>query len=369
MRQFWVCVGLVLAACGGVVEERNPAPEVLSFDEEYLTGLLEEHATATLGLGVLRGGELVWSGYFGEQAPGVPASRQSMFNTASVSKAVTAETVLALVAAGEIDLDEALAPTWVDPDVADDPRHRTLTPRLVLTHRTGFPNWRYQAEDGKLAFDQDPGSVFGYSGEGFQYLRRFVEAKLGRPFEEQVREHVFEPLGMTASLVVARPELEDRLVVPRPADGSVVEPNVQAPGAANAADDFFTTIEDYAKLLATLVEPATGLERDKQSLQSDASGHPHWQCVPTAVWSCPTSHGFGLGWLVFEWPDRKLVWHGGNDAEEHAIGYIDPRTGDGAIAFANGASGMLAMLDALDLIDDRPPIVEFYRALLAAHAG
>ena len=60
---------------------------------------------------------------------------------------------------------------------------------------------------------------------------------------------------------------------------------------------------------------------------------------------CPTRYGFGLGWLVFEWGDQRLVWHGGNDANEHATGYIDPRTGDGAIVFTNGK--------LVDLVGDR----------------
>lgn len=45
---------------------------------------------------------------------------------------------LRLVSSGEWNLDEPLANYWVDPDVASDPRHKLLTTRHVLSHRTGF---------------------------------------------------------------------------------------------------------------------------------------------------------------------------------------------------------------------------------------
>lgn len=354
-------------ALAGCITFERAAPVEVPMTQAELQAILDEHGAYAVGAGVLRDGELVWSGHAGEQAPGVPAGRRSMFNTASVSKAVTAETVLSLVATGEIGLDEPLHRHWVDPDVEGDPRHRLLTPRLVLTHRTGFPNWRYQASDGRLAFEADPGAAFGYSGEGFQYLKRFVEAKLGRPFEDLVQERVFDVHGMGDSAVVERDGLEGRLVLPRAEDGAALPPNVNPPGDANAADDLFTTVEDYAKLLRSLCEaPRTPLDVEKTTLQTSVADHPNWTCEASASTRCPRAHGFGLGWLVFEWEDVQLVWHGGNDSDEHAIGYVDPATGDGALVLTNGASGIFVLLDVLDLIDERPAIVDFYRSLLGA---
>ena len=77
----------------------------------------------------------------------------------------------------------------------------------------------------------------------------------------------------------------------------------------------------------------------------------------------PDLYGFGLGWLVFQWGETKLVWHGGNDQHEHAVGYINPKTGHGAVVFVNGAQGIPLMLDTLDVIDDTP-LTAYYRALM-----
>jgi CubicO group peptidase (beta-lactamase class C family) len=50
-----------------------------------------------------------------------------------------------------------LSPYWTDPDVANDPRKEQLTARMVLTHTTGFPNWRFFRTDGKLVSAELPG--------------------------------------------------------------------------------------------------------------------------------------------------------------------------------------------------------------------
>ena len=134
--------------------------------------LLKKHRVAGVGAAIIRKGQIAWTNVYGEQGPGVPATAQTMFNVASLTKRVTAETILRLVAAGQISLDEPMASHWVDPDTADDPRHRLLTPRIALSHQTGFLNWRRMSKSGKLAFVFDPGTGFGYSGEGYNYRRQ-----------------------------------------------------------------------------------------------------------------------------------------------------------------------------------------------------
>ena len=78
------------------------------------------------------------------EAKGVPATTRTLYNVASLSKPIFAETIHRLAAAGRLSLDEPMSAYWVDPDVANDPRHERLTPRIALSHRTGFKNWRYQ---------------------------------------------------------------------------------------------------------------------------------------------------------------------------------------------------------------------------------
>lgn len=183
----------------------------------------------------------------------VPASEKTRFNVASITKTVTAETGLRLVGAGNLDLDAPLAPYWVDPDIANDPRREQLTARMVLNHTSGFPNWRFFRRDGKLAFENSPGVIYGYSGEGFEYLARAVENKLRRPFPRLVETYLFKSLGMTASTLeihregltnLARP-VDERGVFP----GYYCRPNggCRKEGSYSAADDMIITVPDYAQ--------------------------------------------------------------------------------------------------------------------------
>ncbi len=103
--------------------------------------LLSEYQAAGAGVGIIHDGVLVWTGCYGEQSAGVAASAQTVFNTASVAKTLTAETLLALAEKNLIALDDPIH-THVDhPDLGSDPRFRQLTPRLLLSHRAGLLNW------------------------------------------------------------------------------------------------------------------------------------------------------------------------------------------------------------------------------------
>ena len=64
-----------------------------------------------------------------------------------------------------------MSPFWLDPDIKDDPWSKLLTPRLCLSHQTGFANWR-RMTGGVLKIRWEPGTQTGYSGEGYNYVKK-----------------------------------------------------------------------------------------------------------------------------------------------------------------------------------------------------
>ncbi|MEA2465793.1 MAG: hypothetical protein QOJ98_3540, partial [Acidobacteriota bacterium] len=111
-------------------------------DAQTIEAALKENKVPALGVAVIRDGRLREVKVYGELAAGVPAPYDTIFNVASLTKPVVTMLTLRLVSVGKWDLDEPLANYWTDPDVASDPRAKQLTTRHVLTHRTGFKNWR-----------------------------------------------------------------------------------------------------------------------------------------------------------------------------------------------------------------------------------
>jgi len=346
--------------------------------DERLPGLLADYKVAGAGIGVIRGGELVWSGYYGEQGPGVPASERTVFNTASVAKTLTAETLIALAAKGLIDLDEPVAHHVSEPDLQADPRYARLTPRILLSHRSGLKNWAYEYDDGHLAFISDPGVRFTYSGAGVDLAARYAENKLGRDFEALAVEHVLGPGGITEmSMGRWRPWLKDRLAIPMNAEGKYDATGALAPrlvpgtvGPWSSADDLLTTVPAYARFLMGVMKSG-GLSAaqiaERSTILTSLVGDPIWACEPQPGVRCADAYGHGLGWMIYRFGPRTVVTHGGNDAGENALVYYSPESRDGAVILVNGGNGIFVTTRVLELIGDEPDMAAYYRQLVKKH--
>ena len=127
----------------------------LENEEEFVTRKLKEHHIPYLGIGIIKKGKLQQIKSYGEHQLGKPAPYNTLINVASLTKPVVAMLTLKLVSTGSWDLDAPLYPYWTDPDVATDPRSKILTTRHILTHQTGFVNWRRMHSTKKLTFEAD----------------------------------------------------------------------------------------------------------------------------------------------------------------------------------------------------------------------
>ena len=232
----------VLAACAAESRVAPSPAESVGIDYEVL---MDEAGIPGLAVAVIEGGGIVSIETLGVAGAdsGMPVTPTTLFEAASLSKPVFATGVLRLVERGELDLDLPVDRLLEYERVAHDPRAARITARLVLSHRTGLPNWGGET----LELVGDPGEWFGYSGEGFVYLQRVVEHLTGLALDEVVRREVFEPLGMTAS-AFSFPEGETpALAAPHDEAGRQQETRPAREG--NAAASLLTTAEDYARFV------------------------------------------------------------------------------------------------------------------------
>ncbi len=251
---------LALASCVTTHSSRGAPSSVQAALDAQVPALLRKYRIASVGVALIVKGRVILERGYGEQSAGVSATPATLFNLASLTKPVTAEVLLRLVAASQLSLDEPMSSHWVDPNIASDARHQQLTLRIALSHQTGLPNWRGHSPDGKLAFAFAPGSAYVYSGEGYEYAARFAERKLGRSFEDLAQEQLFAPLRMNSTSFSWRDWMQGRLAVPLDADGRWGEPQVEGTGQWNGANNLITTAGDYARFVTSVMR-GEGLTR------------------------------------------------------------------------------------------------------------
>jgi len=186
-------VALCAAVCLPVAAVAQKMPDGAAIDAEVNTIMTRTHANG-MAVAVIDRGKVGYTRAFGiRNAKGDPLTADTVMYGASLTKTVFAYTVMQLVDQGKLsldvpirdDLDKPLPAYGPDPvfpdkygpykDLADDPRWEKITPRMALTHSTGFSNFWFIEPDQKLHIHFDPGTRFSYSGEGF-ILLQFVTA-------------------------------------------------------------------------------------------------------------------------------------------------------------------------------------------------
>lgn len=349
----WMAGALALMAAQAPERAATEPPRPSAAIDAAMTRILQETGVPSVSVARIEGGRIVWAGAWGEAAPDRRADVHTLYNVASLSKPISAETMLRAASEGKIDIDEPMARAWVDPDLAADPRHTQLTARHSLTHRSGFPNWR----NGRLALEADPGTRIRYSGEGFEYAAHYTERRAGEPFETLAQRLVFGPAGMRETAYTRRDWFGDRVAQPRMTDGSWVTPTIRT--AFLASDDVHTTGTDYARFLLSAaarqgLTPALGAERER--IQSDTLAS---NCKRGRESVCPQQHGFGLGWDVMRFDGRATIWHTGKDRGTFTLAYVTPQAGEGLVILTNGDEGYKVVLPIMRAIGADPRIVAY----------
>jgi CubicO group peptidase (beta-lactamase class C family) len=295
-------------------------------NDDQIQRLLTENKIPALGIGIIRDGKIKKVKVFGELKRGEPAPFDTIFNVASLTKPVVAMLTLKLVSTGKWSLDEPLDKYWIDPDLKNDPRHKKLTTRLILTHRTGFANWRWLNNSKKLEFAFEPGTKYQYSGEGFEYLRKALEKKFNKPIEKLADELIFKGLEMRDTRFFWDAKMnESRFAVGYDTKGGAYQINKNR--EANAADDLLTTVEDYGKFLVSVMN-GDGLSKD---VFNEMISHQ----VKTKE-----NKYFGLGLEIYDLGNGEYALsHGGSDEGVKTLVFLLPKSKQGLIIFTNSDNG------------------------------
>lgn len=173
-----------------------------------------------LAMAVVKGDEVVYLNGFGEadREAGVEATAETLFYIASLTKSFTALAAALLDARGDLDLDASLAHYLPTVDFNPAIKADSVTLRHLITHTAGLHNGglvfrtAFSGEHtpevlidvmDKTTKSQTPLGTFSYTNLGYNILSIILDRETGQPWQDLLRDMIFEPLGMTRTTAYA----------------------------------------------------------------------------------------------------------------------------------------------------------------------
>lgn len=308
-----------------------PVPSTARIDAEAKRLMQVAHARG-MAVAVVDGGKVVHVAAYGERnAAGEPLQTDTVMYAASLTKMAFGHLIAQLAQDKVIDLDASIASALDRPlpdypaepkkyadytVLAGDERWRRLTPRLLLNHASGFANFAFLEPDGKLKFHFDPGSRYGYFGEGLILLQFVLERGLGQDVGTLMQQRVFDRFGMPRTSMMWREDFATNLADGWTAEGTT-EPHDER-SRVRAAGSMDTTIADMGNFAAGYVSGqglSASMRRELVRPQlpiTTASQFPTLQPeLPVA--QRRRNLAAGLGVVTFTGPQGAGFYKGGHD--------------------------------------------------------
>ena len=353
--------GLVLLGLlGGVLVARGARADAV---DDYIASAMREQHVPGLSLAVVREGRIVKAKGYGLASVelNAPATPETVYRLASITKQFTAAAVLLLAQDGKLGLDDKIGRHLDQTPAA----WKEVTVRQLLAHTSGIRDYLNEMQGrtcngtspeeiaahlGALPLSFPPGSRWMYSNTGYLLLEMIIKKVSGKPFDEFLAARVFKPLGMQTT---RRNSPDD--IIPNRAAGYVWDH-----GRLRNSPFLEPTLWDNAD--AGLLSSVLDLARWDAALSGDgilraSSREQMWTPGKLADGS---ASAYGLGWFLEEQNGHRLAYHDGNrlDGSTAIARYLDDKltvivltnkSEGGPMLIARHVAGLMA--PALSLAD------------------
>ncbi len=213
---------------------------------------------------------------------------------------------------------------------------------MLLSHTSGFPNFRWINDDHKLNINFEPGSRYAYSGEGMQLLQFVVETVTKMSLQDLMRGRVFQPLGMSRSSMVSEERFENDYASGYDEWGRAL--GHQQRKTADAAGSMQTTVRDFTKFMQAVIE-GEGLSRAARDLmlspQIEIVSKHQFPTLETAATDVNKAIrlSYGLGWGLYWSPYGKAFFKEGHDEGFRNYTVVFDKPKDGIVIMTNSSNG------------------------------
>lgn len=373
---------LILATAAAIIGFASAAEEhaIHRLDESTIapgevdatvTRLMKAAEVTGVAIAIFNDGKIAYEKAYGfrDTEKKLPLTVDSVMTAASFSKVAAGYMEMHLVQEGILDLDKPVYQYLPKPlpeyekyaDLAGDQRYKKITARMLLSHTSGFPNWRWANDDRKLNINFEPGSRYAYSGEGIDLLQLVVETITKKPLEDLMREHVFLPVGMARSSMVWQERFESDFANGYDEYGRSLGPERRK--NADAAGSMQTTPRDFARFLLAVMN-GEGLRKETHEQMFSP------QIRITAKHQFPTMENettdannsirlsYGLGWGLYWSPVGKVFFKEGHDEgwRNYAVSFDKPKSGMLIMTNSSNGEGIFKELLETSLRDTFTPI-------------
>ncbi len=348
-----VLAPLLLSACGmGQVIPADSPDEVAQRLDPEIQNLMSRYRVPGAAVALIHDGDVTWVQGYGvaDKETGTPITPETVFQAASVSKAVSAWGVMKLVEEGKLDLDapvEQYLTRWHLPPSEFD--NNQVTVRRLLSHTAGTSVGGYLGFDpgqevptleevlsgegvllGDMRVEQAPGSGWSYSGGGYTLLQLVVEEVTGESFANYMKQEILNPLGMPNSSFEWTPDLLTRMATGYDWLGRPV-PNYRF--RAEAAASLSTTPSEMALFVAATMPGPDGEPVGRGVLEPDT--------LDLMLSPAPATDGAfggmlqnGLGYMLVP-GDTLMAFHGGDNRGWKAMVFTMPEMREGLVILTN----------------------------------
>jgi CubicO group peptidase (beta-lactamase class C family) len=344
------------------VTRPDGTPLPTAFIDATATQLIQAAHVTGAGIAIFNRGSVVYIKSYGlrDTEKKLPLTPDSVMTAASLSKSAFATLVMHLAQTGKLNLDKPIVEYLPKPlpeypryaDLKGDERYKKLTLRILLSHTSGFPNWRAFEDDQKLKFHFDPGTRYAYSGEGIDLAQLVVETATGESLTELMKEQLFTPLHMERTSMIWQPEFDSDFANGYDEYGRSLGPERRT--NPDAAGSMQTTLRDYSRLLSAVMRHGVLNAQTAAEMLSPqiaiASAHQFPSlATDTSDAGKKISLSYGIGWGVYASPSGKVFFKEGHDEGWRNLALCF-ENGTGILILTNSSNGegiFKPLIDAL----------------------
>ncbi len=322
--------------------------------ESWIKAQMEYRSLPGMAVGIVYDQELIYSNGFGcsDMENKKPASAETIFRIASITKTFTATALMQLRDEGRLQLDDPVEKylKWfkIKHRFPEAPK---ITIRHLLTHTSGlpressFPYWtdhKFPTREQMIEALPEQETIFAsetkykYSNLALSIAGEIVAEVSGIPYEKYIIENILKPLGMNSTKVSLKENEEKNLAVPysqRLPDGSrKIQPFTDSKGITPAAN-MSSNVNDLARYIS--LQFRTGKREGGQILKGSSLKEMHRVHWLNTSWNS----GRGLGFGVWKQDNYTSVGHGGWVAGNRTQITFVPEENFGVIVLTNSDDG------------------------------